>query len=124
MNRSAKVRVLTLEREDYARIIQINNGVIDINYMDMVVCIPFKIRTKLCMYRENAGVVSIERDMKSVIKKNIFLYVMTFIGIFIALLELKLPVWITALSVMGLSFFFIYLILSVERNKVNDINKE
>jgi len=28
------------------------------------------------------------------------------------------------LSVMGLSFFFIYLILSVERNKVNDINKE
>lgn len=50
------------------------------------------------MYRENAGVVSIERDMKSVIKKNIFLYVMTFIGIFIALLELKLPVWITGLG--------------------------
>ena len=116
-SRSVRAKVVLIEQDDYRRIVTAN-GLKSDEELDMLVCIPAKIRLGLGIYERGTS-VKIERSVKDLFVKNAFAQMMTLLGLFIAVMSLPdIRMLHKALIFLLLSPVIIYSVLAEERNKI------
>ena len=115
--KSVRAKVVLIEPDDYKRIVK-TNGLKSDEEMDMLVCIPAKIRLGLGIYEPGTS-VQLERSVKDLFVKNAFAQMMTLLGLFIAVMSLPdIRMLHKALIFLMLSPVIIYSVLAEERNKI------
>ena len=115
--KSVRAKVVLIEPDDYKRIVKAN-GLKSDEELDMLVCIPAKIRLGLGIYEPGTS-VQLERSVKDLFVKNAFAQMMTLLGLFIAVMSLPdIRMLHKALIFLLLSPVIIYSVLAEERNKI------
>lgn len=112
-----RAKVVLIEPDDYRRIVHAN-GLKSDEELDMLVCIPAKIRLGLGIYEPGSS-VQLERSVKDLFVKNAFAQMMSLLGLFIAVMSLPdIRMIHKALIFLLLSPVIIYSVLAEERNKI------
>ena len=116
-NKRIRAKVVLIEPDDYRRIVQAN-GLKSDEELDLLVCIPAKIRLGLGIYEPGTS-VQLERSVKDLFVKNAFAQMMTLLGLFIAVMSLPdIMMLHKALIFLLLSPVIVYSVLAEERNKI------
>ena len=111
--KSVRAKVVLIEPDDYKRIVKAN-GLKSDEELDMLVCIPAKIRLGLGIYEPGTS-VQLERSVKDLFVKNAFAQMMTLLGLFIAVMSLPdIRMLHKALIFLLLSPVIIYSVLAEE----------
>ena len=116
-DKTVRTKVVIMDKDDYSKIVKANCLKSD-EELDMLVCIPMKLRIRLGIYEPGASVM-VERSVKDIFIKSAFAQMMTLLGLFIAI------VTIPDIGVVQKSIIFailvpilIYSVLAGERNKI------
>lgn len=116
-NKSIRTKIIIIEKEDYSKIVKANCLKSEED-VDMLVCIPMKLRSKLGLYEPGCSVM-IERSVKDLFIKNAFAQLMTLLGLFIAIVTIpNLSVLHKAIVFVVLGPLIMYSVLAGERNKI------
>lgn len=115
--KKVRAKVVLIEQDDYPRIVKAN-GLKSDEELDMLVCIPAKIRLGLGIYEPGTS-VQLERSVKDLFVKNTFAQMMTLLGLFIAVMSLPdIRMIHKMLIFVLLSPVIMYSVLAEERNKI------
>lgn len=115
--KSIRVKLLVIEKDDYQKIMKAN-GLKSEDELDMLVCIPSKVRLGLGIYEPGTSVM-LERSVKDLFVKNAFAQMITMLGLFMAIVSVPgLGPMSKVLLFVILGPIVIYSILAGERNKI------
>ncbi len=115
--KSIRVKLLIIEKEDYQKIMKAN-GLKSDDELDMLVCVPSKLRLGLGVYEPGTSVM-VERSVKDLFVKNAFAQMITILGLFMAIVSVPDLGWLAKLVLFTvLGPVVIYSILAGERNKI------
>lgn len=115
--KSIRVKVIIVEKDEYQKIMKAN-GLKSDEELDMLICIPSKLRLGLGIYEPGTSVM-IERSVKDLFAKNAFAQMVTILGLFMAIASvpgLGYLAKIVIFAVLGPAV--IYSVLAGERNKI------
>lgn len=116
-NRNIRTKIVIIDKEDYHKIVKAN-CLKSNEEMDMLVCIPMKLRSKLGIYEPGSSVM-LERSVKDLFIKNAFAQLMTLLGLFIAIVTMPdLSVIHKVVIFVVLVPILMYSVLAGERNKI------
>ena len=112
-----RTKVVVIDKEDYHKIVKAN-CLKSSEEVDMLVCIPMKLRSKLGIYEPGSSVM-LERSVKDLFVKNAFAQLMTLLGLFIAIVTMPdLSVISKVIIFVVLMPILMYSVLAGERNKI------
>ena len=116
-DKKIRSKVVLIEKEDYPRVVKAN-ALKSEDELDMLVCIPSKLRLGLGIYEPGTS-VELERSTKDLFIKNAFAQMMTLMGLFIAVVSVPdIRILYKVLAFIVLCPVIMYCVLSEERNKL------
>ena len=118
-NHGKKIRtkVIIIDKDDYHSIVKTNTLQSE-DELDMLVCIPMKLRAQLGVFEPGTSVM-VERSVWDIFEKNAFSQMMTLLGLFIAVMSMPyFSFWVKVILFLVSSPFLMYTVLAGERNKI------